>query len=194
MPHPASLDDETLLAQCDLAKHRSTGPGGQHRNKVETGVRLFHAPTGVTAQATERRSAVDNKRMALRRLRLALAVEVRAPVPTGDAASTLWRSRVVSPIKPPRRATDPLLRSLGVELQGPEPSGGRISCSPAHHDYPALLAEALDFIAAAAWHTKPAALRLGVTPSQLVKLIKEHPPALLRLNAQRARHSLPPVQ
>ena len=190
--HPATLEDDALLAQCELNKQRTTGPGGQHRNKVETAVRLLHSPTGITAQAGERRSAVDNKRMALRRLRLALAVEIRAPVPSGDAASPLWRSRIVAGPKQPPTQQDPVLRSLGVHLRSEEGAHpqGRIACNPEHHDYPALLAEALDFIAAASWDHKPAALRLGVSPSQLVKLIRDHPPAMLRLNAERAAHSL----
>ncbi|GHO42386.1 peptide chain release factor family protein [Ktedonospora formicarum] len=44
------------------------GPGGQHRNKVESGVRLIHRPSGVTATATERRSQYANREAAFERL------------------------------------------------------------------------------------------------------------------------------
>lgn len=45
------------------------GPGGQHRNKTETGVRLHHAPSGTLVTATERRSRTDNLDTAWERLR-----------------------------------------------------------------------------------------------------------------------------
>src|SRR5690606_15091114 len=89
MAHPATLSDEDLLKECQIGKGRSSGPGGQHRNKVETQVTITHLPTGVTARAGERRSAEENKRVAIRRLRLALAVEVRTVVPAGEIRSDL---------------------------------------------------------------------------------------------------------
>ncbi|MBL0921322.1 MAG: peptide chain release factor-like protein [Phycisphaerales bacterium] len=165
--HPAAIDDDALLAECDFTRDRSSGPGGQHRNKVETQVKLHHRPTGAHAQAGERRSQVENKKVAVRRLRLILAVDHREPVPRGDARSALWRSRV---------------------------RNGRIACNPEHHDYPALLAEAMDLIAHGGWDLKDAAVRLEVTASQLLKLVKDHAPALVRLNAERKALGLHPLK
>jgi protein subunit release factor A len=51
----------------------ASGPGGQHRNKTESGVRLLHRPTGVLVTATERRSQGQNRGEALKRLRARLA-------------------------------------------------------------------------------------------------------------------------
>lgn len=48
------------------------GPGGQHRNKTETGVRLHHGPSGTIVTATERRSRGDNLDTAWERLRARL--------------------------------------------------------------------------------------------------------------------------
>ncbi len=183
--HPAALDDEILLAQCELTKARTRGPGGQHRNKVETGVYLTHLPTGIEAHATERRSVIDNRRVALKRLRLTLCIEHRCPVPPGDAASALWRSRVRGPHRAAVQPRDPLLPML----RAPVPSN-RIVVSPDHHDFPALLAEALDFIADAGWELRTASIRLDVSATQLLKLVKDHPAAFLKLNRERETRGL----
>ena len=61
-------DRESLERDSDLEFIKASGPGGQHRNKVETGVRLVHRPTGITVTATERRSQHANREAAFERL------------------------------------------------------------------------------------------------------------------------------
>ena len=77
-PRPATrfhlLSDEALLAQCDVQVHRAGGPGGQHRNKVETAIRLVHTPSGVVAEGKDQRSRTQNMSAALERLRAKLEV------------------------------------------------------------------------------------------------------------------------
>ena len=77
------MDDQltVLEQQCDLEFFTAGGPGGQHRNRVATGVRLRHRPSGLVVTATERRSQAANRRVALQRLaeRLARAAVVRRP-------------------------------------------------------------------------------------------------------------------
>jgi len=47
---------------------RGSGPGGQHRNKRFTGIRMTHLPTGLVVMATERRSQKQNLMLAYERL------------------------------------------------------------------------------------------------------------------------------
>jgi hypothetical protein len=90
--------DEKLLAECTVETYRASGPGGQHRNKRDSAVRLTHGPTGVRATATERRSQHENRRVAVRRLRKAIALQSRAPAdpsapPVGAPAAALTDAR-----------------------------------------------------------------------------------------------------
>ncbi|XP_020589131.1 uncharacterized protein LOC110030652 isoform X2 [Phalaenopsis equestris] len=71
------LSDEELMAQCEMDTFKSSGPGGQHRNKRESAVRLKHLPTGIIAQAVEDRSQHRNRTSALSRLRILVALKVR---------------------------------------------------------------------------------------------------------------------
>lgn len=160
-PHPAALDPARLLAECEQRFTRRSGPGGQNRNKVETAVVLRHRPTGLVAEASERRTQGENRERALFRLRLAMALEVRRPFDGGP--SELWRSRL---------------------------RGGRLAINPAHDDFPALLAEALDALVARDDDAKSASAALGCSATQLVGLLRDEPRALASLNTRRAARGL----
>ncbi len=162
--HPAALSTDALLRDCDETAARRSGPGGQHRNKVETAVILAHRPTGIAAEASERRSRAENRSVAVRRLRVRLALGHREPP---APPSALWRSR---------------LRE------------GRIVVAPDHDDLPALLAEALDRIVATGLSLPLAAAALGTTATQLVRLLAKEPAALENLNRLRAAAGLGPLR
>ncbi len=76
-----ALPDAALAAECEETFFTAGGPGGQHRNKTESGVRLAHRPTGVVVSATERRSQAQNRSAALERLRGRLAALAARPRP-----------------------------------------------------------------------------------------------------------------
>lgn len=160
-----TYDDARLLAECELHIHRTGGPGGQHRNKVETAIRLIHRPTGVTVSAGETRSQHENKARALARLREALAVGFRIP-PT-DAAQ--W----------PETA---------------RPSGGRLRVSDHNAGLAEVLGLVLDAFAAAGGSPSAAAERLGISSSSLTKFLADHPRAWVEANRIRAEVGAGPLR
>lgn len=70
-----------LLAECDVETYRGSGPGGQHRNKTESAVRMTHRPTGIVRVGTEHRSQLRNRLLALERIDRALEVRRRRVKP-----------------------------------------------------------------------------------------------------------------
>jgi len=73
--------DEDLLGECTVNTFRSGGPGGQHQNVTDSGVRLRHRPSGITVSCRSERSQYQNKRTCLRRLRRRLEDLLRGPPP-----------------------------------------------------------------------------------------------------------------
>ncbi len=80
-PFPIPDSDEELLGQCRVETFRAGGPGGQHQNMTESGVRLVHLSTGVRAVAREERSQHRNREVALARLRARLEARNHRPEP-----------------------------------------------------------------------------------------------------------------
>ena len=154
-----------LLQQCEIRTSRRSGPGGQHRNKVETAVIVCHLPSGQQGQASERRNQGENRAIAIQRLRLNLAIHLRE-ISEQDASAWSWTSRIVK---------------------------GRIAISEEHADFPAVLASLLDDLAMANWDLASLAERAQTSSSQIVKLLRKHPPALGVLNAQREKLGLSPL-
>jgi hypothetical protein len=166
-PHPAAIATDELLRECDLEFLRRSGPGGQHRNKVETAVRLVHSATGVKAQACERRSQAGNRRVAAFRLRINLALDVRRPVDPQSAPSDRWRERS---------------------------AGGLVRVNPSHDDFPALLAEALDTVSVFDGDVTRAAGRLECTPSQLIRFLKKDSRSIGLVNGWRKTNRMRPLK
>ena len=79
MPLPKYL--EKLARDCEITPYRSSGPGGQKKNKTESSVRIRHLPTGLVRVGTESRSQTRNREAALRRIWAALEQRARKPKP-----------------------------------------------------------------------------------------------------------------
>lgn len=62
------MDMDKLEKETTITFFRGSGPGGQHRNKVETGVRLKHIPSGIVLEVDEERSQARNREIAFERL------------------------------------------------------------------------------------------------------------------------------
>ena len=159
--HPSCISPEALLHECQISRTKSGGPGGQHRNKVESAVVITHC-SGVSGQASERRSQHENRKVAVARLRINLALAVRSDHQI-EKPSDLWNQRC---------------------------RGQKISISPNHEEFPCILAEALDFIAQSNFQIATAASKLNCSTSQLIKLIKLEVLAFQMVNEQRKKLGL----
>jgi hypothetical protein len=167
-PHPSTLEESEFLAQCEIHTGRVSGPGGQHRNRVDTAVFIKHIPTEVDTHATERRSQAQNRHVAIFRLRLKLACKVRTVVNRDrHQPSELWCRRR---------------------------QGEKLPVNPENPDYPALLAEALDLIVARRYDIAGAAGILGITMSQLTRLVRHERHAFARINEAREAIGLPKLR
>jgi hypothetical protein len=165
VPHPyLSLTDDELVRQCVVETMRASGPGGQHRNKTESGVRMRHGPTGVVAQAFERRSQHENRAVAVRRLRENIALE--------------WR-----------QAVDVASFAPGDELEAILP-GAKGRVGPNNERYWAGIAGVLDLFVALECSVSETAAALGISTGALSRLLLDSPAVGAKVNELRAARGM----
>jgi hypothetical protein len=131
---------------------------------VESAIVVTHLPSGVIGQASERRSQHANRDVAVERLRVNLALAVRIRVdPENFTPSQLWINRCRK---------------------------GKVDVSVRHNDFAALLAEALNVLAACQFDHAASADLLGISNSQLIKFLKMNPAGIEMLNKNREKLGL----
>lgn len=164
----AGESDQDLLEECDVQSLRHSGPGGQHRNKTETGVRLVHRPTGIVVTAFEERSQLRNREAALRRLKAALALHVRSDVD-------------LEGYKP-----SPALRTI-------LPHAAQQVRANNERFWPGV-ADLLDVFVACNCEVAATAAVLAISTGALSRLLLSEPRLAARVNALRAERSLRPLR
>ena len=109
-------DKKSLDRDTKLEFRRASGPGGQRRNRRETGVRLRHIPSNIVVVADELASQARNRMVAFQRLKTRL-VKLNKPrkqrIPTTPPPSAEekrirtkhWKTRKKELRKPPRLET-----------------------------------------------------------------------------------------
>lgn len=166
-----ALSDEELAAQCRVERFRVSGPGGQHRNKTDSAVRLTHEPSGVVGFASERRSQHQNRLMALARLRRNIAIEVRTDIDLDLYHLPLTLQRI-------------LPRTVQTELPGKDRVG------PKHREFWTGAGPLLDLFNAVRGSTSDCASQIGCSSNQLTKLFASEPHVWAAANAIREQHGL----
>ena len=167
-----------------MSQTRRGGPGGQHRNKTSTTIVLEHRASGIVAEASERRSQVDNRRVALRRLREQLAIELRTDKDAKVDVYTVDHDDEVEPID---------WLAMVTEIRD-ACSGRNLRISENNPQRPQVLAVLLDDLWNNQGTLQPVAQLWKTSSSQIVKLLKDVPEAFKKVNGWRATAGLGPLK
>ncbi|MCL4224192.1 MAG: hypothetical protein KJZ91_06900 [Myxococcales bacterium] len=163
--------DDELLRLCEVDRYRASGPGGQHRNKTESAVRVRHVATGVAAHADDSRSQHENRARAVKRLRGALALELRRPVALDGFVADA--------------------RLAALVAGGTAPLGEKTRQTAG---YWVAIARLLDVFVAAGAEVAATAERLGIGTAALARLLTHDPLVHRAANQYRGQRGLRPLR
>ena len=148
-----SLPLEGLLRTCKQSRYQGSGPGGQKRNRVYSGVRLTHEPSGLSIEAEARRESLGNLDDALHKLRIQLALSI-TQFKGGDVKND---STLPLEIENSSVFTSPAFRT---------------KVSESHFDFPKFVFRAVYFLIKYEGQISGAAESLGCTASALTRFLK----------------------
>jgi hypothetical protein len=168
------LNDNALLAQCEVDTYRASGPGGQKRNKTSSAVRLRHLPSGLIVIAEESRSQHENKAKAVRRLRKALYLELREEIP----AESLTLEAIVS----------------NQEFAPAQEAGGKLRLGARDPRFWPAVGVVLDVLVAVEVRVAEAAELLGTSTGNLIGFLETDPKVWQQANVLRARFGQKPLR
>lgn len=174
LPRPACRDQtgrllpaEALVQQCRVDAFRGSGPGGQHRNKTSSAIRITHIPTGISATGMEMRSQMQNRNHALARLRRKLAIELRLAVDAAAFVRPGWLDEI--------------------------PGAADLGISPGNGRFDEVLAIVLDVTHAAGASVSEAARMLNVNTAAVVAFLAADPGVWQKIAAMRKAAGLRPL-
>ncbi|MDP7162616.1 MAG: peptide chain release factor-like protein [Phycisphaerae bacterium] len=176
-------EDANLLAECNVYFYKSSGPGGQHRNKTSSAVRLHHRPSGVSAHGDESRSQHENKRLAVKRLRMNIACRCRqTPDPTEASIPPV----VAECLHAYRRS------SVGPGARDGKRPANRLTVGRRDHRFWPVAAFVLDLLDANTGRLAQAAMRLGISTGNLSAFLTSERHLLAAAQAIRKTHAQKP--
>ena len=163
-----------LLGACRQTRYQGSGPGGQKRNRVYSGIRLLHPDSGLSIEADARRESRRNLEDALHRLRLELALSVVS----------------VSGSPKAEGGVDVAAEASSV-FQSP---AFRANASPSHEDFPLFALRAVYFLNQHQGRASAAAQALGCTASAMTRFLKTDKTLWVKAKEIREAHGLHPLK
>jgi len=163
------LEEHLFLKQCQVDTYAASGPGGQKRNRTYSAVRIRHSKTGLSVIAEESRSQAENKIKALKRLKKAIALNIRK-----DPASSAFKLH---------ETMRPLFHqdsSLRINIKNPL--------------YPMFCATVLDAVFAAGGKTANVSEILKISTGKLNKILSRDRDLLGAANQIRQHFGLKPLK
>ncbi len=164
-----SLDEKQFIRQCKIDAYAASGPGGQKRNRTYSAVRITHCKTDISVIAEESRSQAENKLKALKRLKKAVALNVRK-----DPSHSTFK--IQTNIKEIFRKDRP----LHINIRNPL--------------YPVFCATILDAIFLAEGSVSSASKILNTTTGKLNKALSRDRDLLNAVNTLRQNYNFKPLK